>query len=69
MPSNRFKKKKSKIYILLTQYEKFKNQNFLQQAKKEQKTKQHKDYEDRMSEGFWSQTNLASNSSYVVLSK
>ena len=46
------KKKKSKIYILLTQYEKFKNQNFLQQAKKEQKTKKHKDYEDRMSEGF-----------------
>ena len=33
-------------------YQKFKNQNFLQQAKKEQKTKKHKDYEDRMSEGF-----------------
>ena len=28
-----------------------------------------KDYEDRMSEGFWSQTNLASYSSHVVLSK
>lgn len=33
------------------------------------KLKKKKDYEDRMSEGFWSQTNLASNSSYVILSK
>lgn len=30
-------KKNSKIYILLTQYEKFKNQNFLQQAKEKKR--------------------------------
>ena len=42
---------------------------FSKLKKKKQKTKKHKDYEHRMSERLWSQTNLASNSSYVVLSK
>ena len=44
-------------------------QIFFSKLKKKQKTKKHKDYEHRMSERLWSQTNLASNSSYVVLSK